>query len=62
MVWNELKLYVRQRKPNTKEEFIQMIGEFWSDILTPEKCEKYINHIPKVLPHVILQNGFASKF
>ncbi len=62
MVWNELKTSVRDLKPTSKVDLIQKIGLFWSSKLTPEKCRKYIAHMPKVLPHVILENGYSTAF
>ena len=62
LVWHELKTYVRSQKPTTKELLCQTICYFWNEILTPEKCQTYINHLPKVLPHVIIQRGLATRF
>lgn len=61
-VWHELKTFVRENKPINKIDFIKKIGKFWFNVLTPEKCRRYIEHLPKVLPHVIIQNGFATPF
>lgn len=61
MVWHQLKEYVRRQvKPTTKEELIAGIQTFWSSILTPELCRKYIGHLKKVWPLVTEQEGGAT--
>lgn len=61
-LWHELKNYIRVVKPSNKQAFIQAIGKFWREKVTPEKCRKYIDHVVKVLPHVIVRNGQATCF
>ena len=61
-MWHELKEYIRKNKPQTKGEFIELIDYFWTKILSKEKCQKYINHVKKVFPHVIINNGYATAF
>ena len=62
LVWHELKTFIRKSKPQTKEEFINRMEYFWQKILSPEKCQKYVNHVAKVFPHVILNKGYATPF
>ncbi len=50
LLWKELKDFVESAK--SKDELIQSILDFWAAV-TPEKCQKYIVHIPKVLPIVV---------
>ena len=61
-LWHELKEYNRRVvKPTTKEELIQGIKQFWETV-TVEKCNKYINHLRKVLPKVIELNGAPTGY
>ena len=62
LVWHELKTYIRASKPQNKEEFIAMISYFWNTILTVEKRQSYVNHVSKVFPHILLNNGYATAF
>ena len=48
-----------ENKPQTQDLFIKQINFYWIKILTVEKCQEYIDHLPKVLPHIILNNGGA---
>lgn len=62
-VWHGLKLHLRKHvKPSNKEELIAGILEFWNSLLTPEMCGKYISHVHKVMPEVIVRWGAASGF
>lgn len=45
LVWHELKTFIRHNKPKSKTEFIRLIGKFWKEELTPEKCRRYICHV-----------------
>ena len=56
-LWNELKEYIcREVKPRTKDELVDGISKFWETV-TVEKCNRYINHLKKVIPRVIELNG-----
>ena len=56
-LWHELKEYLRRVvKPKTKDQLISGIFEFWETV-DNEKCKKYIGHLRKVLPKVILMDG-----
>ena len=50
MMWAELKNYIRKTvKPSKKEELIKGIKDFWQTV-SVAKCNKYVDHIFKVLP------------
>ena len=54
MLWHELKSFLcRTVKPRNKEELLNRIQQFWHTVTT-EKCQRYINHLQKVVPDVIL--------
>ncbi len=67
LVWHALKTYVRKSSKHkdyakfTKNDFIMSIREFWST-LTPEVCQTYVKHIPRVLPNVIMNEGNATSY
>ena len=61
-VWHELKEFIRRRiKPHTKQELIDGITTFWGTV-DAVKCQKYINHLRKVIPAVIECNGRATGY
>ena len=61
-LWHKLKEYNhRVIKPTTKQQLIDGIKPFWETI-TVTKCNKYINHLKKVLPKVIKLNGAATGY
>lgn len=61
-LWAELKHYiVKVGKPKTKEELLTSINDFWATV-TPEKCQRYISHLQKVLPAVVENNGEATGY
>lgn len=61
-VWSALKDHLQRLvKPKRKEELIQGIVNWWES-LTPEKCGRYIDHIHRVIPHVVLNNGGPTVF
>ena len=52
-LWHELKEYIRREvKPEVKQELIDGIFTFWRTV-DVAKCNKYINHLRKVIPKVI---------
>lgn len=56
-LWHELKEFIRREvKPRTKDELVDGISNFWETV-TVEKCNRYINHLNKVIPRVIELNG-----
>ncbi len=57
-VWHELKHYLRKTvKPMNKQQLEDGIKEFWVTRMTPEKCQRYINHVPDVVELVIKNEG-----
>lgn len=61
-VWGAMKDYLRNKeKPRSKEALVEGIRNFWKT-LTPERCGNYIDHIHKVLPIVVLNEGGASGY
>ena len=61
-LWHELKEFIRREvKPKTKQELIDGIVKFWETV-TVEKCNKYINHLKKVVPRVIKLEGAATGY
>ena len=60
MVWNQLKRYVVKVQPQNKDQLIQCIHEFCTMTMTPELCNRYINHVFKVAPLVLKMNGQAT--
>lgn len=61
-VWHQMKEHIRKHvKPTTKEELIGGIREAWL-LITPELCNRYINHLDKVIPKVVEMKGAASGY
>lgn len=61
-IWGSLKQYLRNvYKPKNLEELKCGIQQFWVT-LTPEVCTRYIQHIQKVIPKVIENNGGPSGY
>ena len=60
-MWHELKEYVRKTKPRSKEDLVWTIKAFWRTV-TVEKCNKYINHLKKVLPHIVEVKGCVTGY
>ena len=61
-VWSSMKDYIQKTvKPKTKDDNVRGIQEFW-ETLTVEKCTKYIDHIHKVMPVVVLNNGDSTDY
>lgn len=57
-LWTELKNHCAM--VTTKRDLIEAIKEFWRG-LTPRRCTRYINHIHKVIPEVIKQEGGSTQ-
>lgn len=61
-VWHQMKEHIRKRvKPTTKDELIEGLKEAW-ELITVDLCNRYINHMYKVMPKVVEQDGGASGF
>ena len=61
-LWAEMKHFISaQVKPKTKAEIEDGLHRFWQTV-TAEKCQRYTNHVHKVIPKVIECNGAATSF
>ena len=61
-IWANLKHRIRKNvKPRNKEELVQGIMGYWNE-LTDEKCQRYIQHVHKVIPAVIANGGGPSGY
>ena len=61
-MWHELKEYIRREiKPTTKDQLVHGIKLFWETVDTA-KCNKYIDHLKKVVPKVIELDGDATGY
>ena len=61
-VWGSMKEFLRKEyKPKGLEDLKKGIREFWKT-LTPSVCTRYINHLHRVIPKVIEENGGPSGF
>lgn len=59
-VWGSMKDYLqRQTRPKTKDELVAGIVDFWNR-LDDEQCARYIDHIHKAIPRVVLNQGWPS--
>lgn len=62
-LWHELKHFIRTKcKPKTRADLEKGLQDFWNQRISVEKCTKYIHHLKKVLPMVILRGGAATGF
>ena len=62
-LWHEFKHFLPRRvKPTNKEQLVGGIKLFWETRVTPESCKKYINHIQKVIPAVMENQGRATGY
>ncbi|CAF0881438.1 unnamed protein product [Brachionus calyciflorus] len=59
LLWSDLKRFVRSRDTTTINEIVKSVRIFEKS-LTPEKCQKYINHCNKVLRAICLRKGHWS--
>lgn len=60
-LWHELKHFLRTLVKPSNKELVAGIQRFWDNV-TPEKCQRYIGHLKKVLPAVVAREGGASGF
>ena len=62
-IWGSMKQYLRTSyKPRNLQELKDGIEQFWVT-LTPEVCQRYINHISKkVMPKVVSVQGDPSGY
>lgn len=55
-------IVLQVHKPKNKEQLVSGIETFWSSKMDISKCEKYISHLHKVLPAVVVRKGEASGY
>ena len=61
-VWGSLKQYLRNTfKPKNLSELQEGIQRFWQT-LTPQVCQRYINHLHKVIPKILEVDGEPSGY
>lgn len=61
-VWAGMKTFLQcTAKPKTKQELVSGICSFWKT-LTARHCVRYIDHVHRVIPQVIMNNGEATNF
>lgn len=61
-VWSSLKQYLQNvAKPRKRDELVNGIVDFWEG-LSANQCGRYIDHIHRVIPHVILNEGGPTMF
>ena len=60
-VWHEMKLFCIKKRPKNKADLEGAIHQFWRTV-SPAKCNKYINHIYKVMPAVVAAKGDVSGY
>ena len=62
LVWGSMKTYLRDKhKPKNLEQLKDGIRTYWRS-LTPELCTKYIDHLKKVVPAVVKEEGGPSGY
>ena len=61
-VWSSMKRYVSKEHPRTQDALVATIIRFWNSHLTVEQCNRYINHIYRVIPKVIEAEGGYSGY
>ena len=61
-VWSTMKRAVGRDGPMTQDELVASILRFWKSHLTIDQCNRYINHIYRVIPAVISAEGGYSGF
>ena len=59
-VWGSMKTYLLDKyKPRTLPQLKEGIRTYWSK-LTLEVCARYIDHLQKVMPIVVMEEGRPS--
>ena len=61
-VWAAMKRYVSKENPKSRDALVVCIIKFWEHHLTKAQCNRYINHIYRVIPKVIEVNGSHSGY
>ena len=61
-LWHEMKEFIRREvKPRVKDELVEGLLRFWQTV-DHRKCNKYIDHLYKVLPRVVEVGGGATGY
>jgi len=61
-LWSEMKAYIRRHvKPTSLAELIAGCNKFWRTV-DVEKCNRYINHLKKVVPAVVRLKGYPTGY
>ncbi|VDI13778.1 Hypothetical predicted protein [Mytilus galloprovincialis] len=60
MVWNMLKRRLAKKDLKTKEDLETALEDFWTTDLTVECCNRFIDHLYKVVPTVMIVQGRAT--
>ncbi|CAC5364756.1 unnamed protein product [Mytilus coruscus] len=60
IVWNMLKRRLAMKTLKTKDDLQTALQEFWTRDLTIEYCNRFIDHLYKVVPVVIALEGRAT--
>ena len=59
-VWSHLKQFLTYTiKPRNKQELVDGVKQFWKEKLTISQCNRYIDHIKRVVPVILSKNGEA---
>lgn len=61
-LWTEIGRVISQRSPTSRNEIISAIIHAWFHVITPEKCQKLVESIPRRLSCVIRAKGFPTKY
>ncbi len=60
LVWNDMKVYIKNIvKPTTKQQLINGILYFWTNIVTVAYCNSKIDHLAKVIQLIIRLKGLG---
>ena len=60
-VWGSMKCFLRDKfKPENLAQLKAGIQLYWKK-MTPEVCERYIEHLEKVIPDVLKVDGAPSR-
>ena len=62
MVWAHMKAWVQERAPRNIQQLDEYIQEYRRTQLTPALCKKFINHLEKVIPAVMANEGRQSGY
>lgn len=64
LVWGSMKETIRNYyKPRTLDALKESLLDYWvKNIMTPNVCSRYIDHLQRVLPAVVEANGQATGY